>query len=68
MMTCLRLFSTSKLSPNVCLNLDKERWKTLKNRFCQFRGWDVDTGVPARTKLEELGMKDIADKLHSAGK
>jgi aldehyde:ferredoxin oxidoreductase len=48
--------------------LDKERWETLKDRFYELRGWNVSTGRPARAKLEELGMKDVADKLQSAGK
>jgi aldehyde:ferredoxin oxidoreductase len=48
--------------------LDKEQWEALKDRFYQLRGWDMDTGVPGRAKLEELGMKDVADKLKSAGK
>jgi aldehyde:ferredoxin oxidoreductase len=47
--------------------LDKEQWEALKDRYYQLRGWDVDTGVPGRAKLEELGMKDVADKLQSAG-
>jgi hypothetical protein len=31
-------------------------------------GWDVNTGWPTRAKLEELGLKDIADELASIGK
>ena len=48
--------------------LDMARWEVLKDRYYQLRGWDVTTGVPARAKLEELGMKDVADKLRSIGK
>jgi len=48
--------------------LDKKRWGALKDRYYELRGWDVDTGVPTRTTLEDLGMKDVADKLQSAGK
>lgn len=48
--------------------LDRKRWEALKDRFYKLRGWDVETGVPGRTKLEELGMKAVADKLESAGK
>jgi len=48
--------------------LDREQWESLKDRFYQLRGWDTDTGVPTRPKLEELGMKDIAHKLEGAGK
>jgi aldehyde:ferredoxin oxidoreductase len=31
-------------------------------------GWDKDTGWPTRAKLEELGLKDIADGLAKLGK
>jgi aldehyde:ferredoxin oxidoreductase len=48
--------------------LDKEKWEALKDRYYDLRGWDVDTGRPTRENLENLDMKDIADKLESAGK
>jgi aldehyde:ferredoxin oxidoreductase len=32
------------------------------DEYYAFRGWDTN-GVPTREKLEELGMKDIADAL-----
>ena len=48
--------------------LDRKQWEPLKDRYYELRGWDVATGVPGRTKLEELGMKDVADKLQTTGK
>ncbi len=27
------------------------------------RGWDLETGIPKREKLEELGLKYLADEL-----
>ena len=56
------------LSTHLSEPLDREQWEALKDRYYELRGWDVDTGVPTRSKLEELGMKDVADKLQSAGK
>ncbi|MDD4877030.1 MAG: aldehyde ferredoxin oxidoreductase C-terminal domain-containing protein, partial [Dehalococcoidales bacterium] len=44
------------------------KWEALKDRYYELRGWNVNTGWPARPKLEELGMKSVADKLQSAGK
>ena len=32
------------------------------------RGWDKATGRPTRKKLEELGLKDVADELEKSGK
>jgi aldehyde:ferredoxin oxidoreductase len=53
---------------NLSEPLDREKWEALKDRFYELRGWDVGTGVPGRAKLEELGMKGVADRLESAGK
>ena len=48
--------------------LDKGKWEALKDRYYQLRGWDVGTGRPTRAKLQELGMKDVADVLENAGR
>ena len=48
--------------------IDEVEWEALKNRYYELRGWDVTTGWPARERLEGLGMRDVADKLQSAGK
>lgn len=32
------------------------------------RGWDVKTSLPKQAKLEELGLKDVADELVKLGK
>jgi aldehyde:ferredoxin oxidoreductase len=48
--------------------LDRAQWEPLKDRYYEARGWDVGTGRPSRVKLEELGLKDVADKLQSADK
>jgi aldehyde:ferredoxin oxidoreductase len=31
------------------------------------RGWDIEKGIPTREKLEELGLKDVADDLEEGG-
>ena len=53
-----------------CLSgpLNEELWEALKGRYYRLRGWSDTNGRPARAKLEELGMKAVADKLQSAGK
>jgi aldehyde:ferredoxin oxidoreductase len=43
--------------------IDKLKFEALKDRYYELRGWDVKTGRPARAKLEELGLKDVADGL-----
>ncbi|MEJ2739005.1 MAG: aldehyde ferredoxin oxidoreductase C-terminal domain-containing protein, partial [Dehalococcoidia bacterium] len=45
--------------------IDMTKFEMLKDRYYRLRGWDVGTGRPTRKKLEELGLKDIADGLFS---
>jgi len=48
--------------------LDRAKWEALKTRFYAVRGWNAANGSPTRAKLEQLGMKAVADKLQRAGK
>ena len=43
--------------------VDRKEFEALKDRYYQLAGWDVKTGWPTRKKLEELDLKDVADKL-----
>jgi len=36
--------------------------------YYRVRGWDQRTGVPTKSKLEELGLGDVADELDGVGK
>jgi len=48
--------------------LDKTKFKKIQDEYYTLRGWNVETGVPTRVKLEELGLKDIANSLEKLGK
>lgn len=43
--------------------LDREDFETMKSEYYELRGWDVESGLPTRHKLEELGLEDVADDL-----
>jgi aldehyde:ferredoxin oxidoreductase len=43
--------------------IDRKKWEKLKDTYYAERGWDPVTGMPTRTRLEELDLKDIADDL-----
>ena len=43
--------------------IDTAKFEALKDRYYKLRGWDVNTGWPTRAKLEELGLKNVADEL-----
>jgi len=47
---------------------DQEKWDKMLDEYYDLVGWDKKTGAPTRAKLEELGLKDIADELESMGK
>ncbi|MFW9845935.1 MAG: aldehyde ferredoxin oxidoreductase family protein [Candidatus Thorarchaeota archaeon] len=44
-----------------------EKLNQLLDEYYELRGWDVQTGLIKRQKLEELGLKRIADELESLG-
>lgn len=43
--------------------LSKNELEKAMNEYYQARGWDLTTGIPRRKKLEELGLKYLADDL-----
>jgi len=42
-----------------------EEWKTL---FYELEGWDIKTGWPLESTLQELGLQGVAEELQKAGK
>lgn len=38
------------------------------DKYYELRGWDVESGLPKRSNLEALGLKEMADELESSGK
>ncbi|MBN2321026.1 MAG: hypothetical protein JXR49_18250 [Acidobacteria bacterium] len=50
------------------LYLDREGVEQFKTHFYRLEGWDVATGWPTRSTLEELGMKKVADLMDAKGK
>ncbi len=43
--------------------VDKGEFERMKDEYYGLRGWDVDSGLQKRSKLEELGLGYIADDL-----
>ncbi len=48
--------------------LDMPMFNSILDSYYENRGWDKTTGCPTRVKLEELGLKDVADELANIGK
>jgi aldehyde:ferredoxin oxidoreductase len=47
---------------------DMPLFNKILDSYYDKRGWDKKTGRPTRAKLEELGLKDVADGLAATGK
>ncbi|MFH1929459.1 MAG: aldehyde ferredoxin oxidoreductase N-terminal domain-containing protein [Chloroflexota bacterium] len=47
--------------------IDRQAFSGAMDRYYQLRGWDLETGVPTRAKLEGLDLKDVADELERLG-
>lgn len=43
--------------------MNKKLFRKLMDKYYTARGWDLATGIPRRSKLEELDLKDVADEL-----
>ena len=48
--------------------LTRDAYNKLLDLYYSKRGWDLKTGIPTRQRLEELGLKDVADELGKLGK
>jgi aldehyde:ferredoxin oxidoreductase len=47
--------------------IDRDEFEEMKSEYYNLRGWDVETGLPTKTKLEELDLSDVAEDLASRG-
>ena len=54
--------------PQNGLAFEREKWDKMLDEYYGLVGWDKETGVPTRAKLEALGLKDVADELEEMGK
>jgi aldehyde:ferredoxin oxidoreductase len=43
--------------------VERDKFEKLKSEYYELRGWDVESGFQTKTKLEELGLGDIAEGL-----
>ena len=47
--------------------VDRDQFEKMKDEYYEVRGWDVTTGLQKKSKLEELGLDDVAQKLSLEG-
>ncbi len=41
--------------------LDRAKFEQMKDEYYSLRGWDKETGIPLRGKVEELGLAQLVD-------
>ena len=46
-------------------SIDGEKFLELMDRYYDLRDWDRTTGWPTQTKLLELGLDDVAERLYA---
>ncbi len=59
---------TEEPSPDGPCRGQKVKLETMLDEYYKTRGWDVKTGLIPRQKLEQLGLKNVADDLQKTGK
>jgi len=45
--------------------LEPSLFDPMLDEYYEANGWDLETSIPKRKKLEELGLKDVANELES---
>ena len=50
------------------VELDRARFLPMLDKYYELRGWNPANGWPTRAKLEELGLRDVADGLQAVGR
>lgn len=48
--------------------MDRDKFLKLLDKYYEIRNWNERNGWPTRAKLEELGLKEVADELETIGK
>ncbi|MDD2665924.1 MAG: aldehyde ferredoxin oxidoreductase N-terminal domain-containing protein [Methanocellales archaeon] len=43
--------------------VDREKWEQLKDEYYRLRGWDIQTGIPTKAKMEELGLGGVYEQI-----
>jgi aldehyde:ferredoxin oxidoreductase len=47
--------------------VDTEKFEKMKSEYYELRGWDITSGLPTMTKLQELELADVASDLEKRG-
>lgn len=63
-----RFFEPIRSGPGRGERLSKEKFEEMLDEYYGLRGWEANTGLPTKQKLEEIGLRDVAAELQNCGK
>ena len=63
-----RFFEPIKSGPAKGERLERDRFEKVLDEYYELRGWDEKTGLPTRSKLEEVDLVEVADELEKHDK
>ncbi len=64
---CLAPGKDGEIISKIGAVIDREKFEKMKSEYYEYRGWDVETGLLTRAKLEELHLNDVAADLAGRG-
>ncbi len=64
---CLAPGKDGEIISKIGAVIDREEFENMKSEYYGYRGWDVETGLPTRAKLEDLQLGDVAADLAGRG-
>ena len=64
---CLVPGKDGKVLSRKGMTLDRKEFENMKEEYYRLRNWDVVTGLPTRSSLEALDLKEVADGLEKEG-
>ena len=64
---CLAPGKDGEIISKIGVVIDREEFENMKSEYYGYRGWDVETGLPTRAKLEDLQLSDVAADLAGRG-
>ena len=64
---CLVPGKDGKSISKIGVVVERAEFEKMKDEYYELRGWDVESGLPTKAKLKELGLGDVAADLERRG-
>jgi aldehyde:ferredoxin oxidoreductase len=64
---CVVLGKNGEVTTRKGAVVEREAFERMKSEYYELRGWDVESGLQTKTRLEELQLGDVASDLETRG-